>query len=66
MIKQILIMSVLSIVLIACSGGNEGKMIYDGRMDTDIVRLSAQVAGIIDSLAVDEGDAIRKNGFGKN
>ena len=60
MIKQILIMSVLSIVLIACSGGNEGKMIYDGRMDTDIVRLSAQVAGIIDSLAVDEGDAISK------
>jgi HlyD family secretion protein len=47
-------------LLAACSGNNNASRIYNGRVDTDIVRLSAQVNGIIDTLMVEEGEAVQK------
>jgi len=47
-------------LLFSCDGNNDGKYSYNGRVDTDIIRLSAQVEGIIDTLTVDEGHQIEK------
>ena len=47
------------LILWSCSGG-ENNYRYDGRMDADILQLSAQTAGIIDSLTIGEGDEVKK------
>jgi len=50
-----------AIVLLAgCNGNADRKTHYDGRLELDVVRLSAQTAGEIDSMAVDEGDPVRR------
>ncbi len=46
-------------LLIACAARGNG-FAYTGRMDVDPIILSAQASGVIDSLSVKEGDAVRK------
>ncbi len=59
--KKIIILIVSAASIIAgCSSANNGKNIYNGRLDTDIIRLSAQTAGNIDSLKIEEGDPVFK------
>ncbi|MBN2424914.1 MAG: efflux RND transporter periplasmic adaptor subunit [Calditrichaceae bacterium] len=58
--KKIIILLIV-ITLNGCFSDSDEQSIYYGRADVDIIRLSAQSAGIIDSLAVDEGEQIRKN-----
>ncbi len=47
------------LLLWACSAEDDNYR-YDGRMDADILQLSAQTAGVIDSLTIDEGSAVIK------
>lgn len=59
--KKIVILFVSAAFIIAgCGSGNNDKNIYNGRLDTDIIRLSAQTAGNIDSLKIEEGDPVSK------
>ncbi len=52
-------LAVLPALLIACSS-RKGGFAYTGRMDVDPIILSAQASGVIDSLPVKEGDAVRR------
>ena len=47
------------LLLWACSAEDDNYR-YDGRMDADILQLSAQTAGVIDSLTIDEGSTVIK------
>ncbi len=49
-----------AMIIWGCSGGEDNYR-YDGRMDADILQLSAQTAGVIDSLNIDEGEMVKKN-----
>ena len=49
------------LVLAGCSDNDERGLVYDGRLDADIIQVSAKIAGTIDSLLVEEGDAVQKN-----
>ncbi|HUZ17602.1 MAG TPA: HlyD family efflux transporter periplasmic adaptor subunit [Spirochaetia bacterium] len=51
--------AVLAALLISCSG-NGKQFSYTGQTDVDPITLSAQASGVIDSLTVREGDAVRK------
>lgn len=46
-------------IIIACSN-NQDQFTYNGRLDTDLIRLSTEIGGRIDSLNVDEGMSIYK------
>ncbi len=50
----------LLLLLFSCNNENAEPFAYNGRLDADVVRLSAQLAGTIDSLTVDEGDAVQQ------
>lgn len=55
----LLALAALPALLLACSARGD-SFAYTGRMDVDPIILSAQAAGVIDSLTVKEGDAVRK------
>lgn len=51
---------VIAVLLLgSCGDGNNGAYHYNGRIDVDVIRLAAEAAGTIDSVAVDEGDPVR-------
>jgi len=47
------------VFLIACSQNTKANL-FQGRAEADEIRLSAQAPGVIDSMLVDEGSAIKK------
>jgi len=47
-------------VLFSCSQENEKANEYEGRLDTDIIRISAQTPGLMLKINVSEGDAVQK------
>lgn len=49
------------LLFLSCNNGNEKRIIYNGRVEANIISLSAQVGGILDIVRVDEGDAVRKD-----
>ena len=57
---KILISFIAGMLLVSCSGNDSGNVVYNGRLESDIVRISAEVAGKIDTLNVREGQSIRK------
>ena len=50
----------ISLLLLWGCSGEDDNYRYDGRMDADILQLSAQTAGVIDSLTIDEGSTVKK------
>jgi len=48
-------------LLASCSDGNDKELYFDGRLETDIVKISAKTNGTLDSIFIDEGDAVRKD-----
>ncbi len=48
------------IAMFSCGKNNESIRTYDGRLDANITRISAQIGGTVDSLFKDEGDAVQK------
>ncbi|MGD9487998.1 MAG: HlyD family secretion protein [Calditrichaceae bacterium] len=52
---------IILLFIIACSNNNDDQTIYNGRLETDVIRLSAKIAGEIDSLQIEEGDPVAKN-----
>ncbi|NOX88205.1 MAG: HlyD family efflux transporter periplasmic adaptor subunit [Calditrichaeota bacterium] len=50
----------LALSFVSCKNGKDSSFAYNGRLDADVLRLSAKVPGTVDSLTVDEGDAVRK------
>ena len=54
------IVILISAALFACQN-EAGKTVYNGRMDADVVRVSAQTGGTIDSLFAEEGQLVHKN-----
>ena len=52
---------ILILFIISCDNGNEDTITYNGRVETDIISLSAQVGGTLDLVAVEEGDAVKKD-----
>ena len=60
--RKILFLGMAAFLILAgCSDNGGTGLIYDGRLDTDIIQVSAKIAGTIDSLLVEEGDAVQKN-----
>lgn len=57
--KKLFICSLLSF-FIACSNGDEKNLYFDGRLETDIIKISSKSSGDLDSIFVDEGDAVKK------
>ena len=57
---KILLSVLIGTLLFSCSGGDGIEHIYNGRLESDVVRISAQSAGIVDSLMVEEGQATHK------
>lgn len=54
-------LSIFIISIISCNNGNENAITYNGRVETDIISLSAQVGGTLDLAAIEEGDAVKKD-----
>ncbi|MGD9898357.1 MAG: HlyD family secretion protein [Calditrichaceae bacterium] len=52
---------IILLFISACSNNNDDQTIYNGRLETDVIRLSAKIAGEIDSLRIEEGDPVTKN-----
>ncbi len=52
-------LSLFVFILFSCSG-NDKPFAYNGRIDTDVIRLVAKTAGTVDTLAVQEGDLVNK------
>lgn len=46
-------------ILASCSRDNR-QLAYSGRMEVDSITISSQVSGMIDSLSVEEGDAVTR------
>ncbi len=57
---KILMSSLLAFILVSCNGNNGENVIYNGRLETDIVRISSEAGGKIDSLGAREGQAVSK------
>ena len=57
--RKIYLVPILSL-LFACSDGNEKDSYFDGRLETDIIKISAKTFGNLDSIFVDEGDVVEK------
>jgi len=57
--KKIYLLVVLQLIF-ACSDGNEETVYFDGRLETDIIKVPAKTSGTLDSIFVDEGDAVTK------
>ena len=57
--KKVFILSILSF-LIACSNGEKKDLYFDGRLETDIIKISSKSSGDLDSIFVDEGDIVKK------
>ena len=56
-----ILLNVLSaLLLFSCTTGDEEKHIYNGRLESDIIRISAQSAGLVDTVAAEEGQIVRK------
>jgi HlyD family secretion protein len=60
--KLRILSTIICILLIfACNNGNNEAVTYNGRVEADIISLSAQVGGILDVVKIDEGDAVKKD-----
>lgn len=44
--------------MIACSENGENVVYFDGRLETDIIRIAAKTSGELDSIFTDEGNAV--------
>lgn len=56
--KLFLLLSIC--LLLACSGENESEIYFDGRLETDIIKITAMTSGALDTLLSDEGLAVKK------
>ena len=56
-----LILFIASLSLFACNNGEENLSTFNGRLDVDIIRISAKTSGEIDSLFIDEGQTVIKS-----
>jgi HlyD family secretion protein len=56
-----LILFIASIFIISCHNGNDDAIIYNGRVEADIISLSAQVGGTLDTVNIEEGDVVIKD-----
>ena len=57
--SQIFAIILFALLVAACSK-TEDQFVYNGRIDTDVIRLVAKSAGTIDTLTVQEGDPVKK------
>ena len=48
-------------LIASCSDGNDKELYFDGRLETDIVKISAKTIGNLDSVFVDEGAVVKKD-----
>ena len=46
--------------IISCNNGNNDAITYNGRVEADIISLSAQVGGALDVVDIEEGDAVKE------
>lgn len=47
-------------LFVSCSDDSEQALYFDGRLETDIVKINAKTSGELDSVLVDEGDVVQK------
>ena len=58
--KTVIYAFAIFVVLLSCSEQDGKNHVYDGRLDTEVIRLSARSAGTVEKLTVDEGMPVRK------
>lgn len=56
-----LLVVLVAVFLCFCQSNDENQFIYNGQVESQIIRLYAQVTGNLDSLFVEEGQAVRKD-----
>jgi len=49
-----------ALLFTACTSSDSSNFRYQGRLDSDVLRISAKTAGTIDSLLVDEGQTVQR------
>jgi len=60
--KKIVLSCLITLLLVyGCSDSANDSFVYNGRLDTDLIRISSEVSGKIDSLTLKKGDAVRKD-----
>jgi HlyD family secretion protein len=52
---------IIILIILHCSNGDDNSITYNGRVEADIISLSAQVGGTLDVVNVEEGDAVTKD-----
>lgn len=57
--KKILL-GIFASLFMACSGNDVRELYFDGRLETDIIKITAQISGELDSVFIDEGEAVKK------
>jgi len=57
---KIVVSFAMALLLVACSGNNGDRVVYNGRLESDIIRISAEAAGKIDTLKAQEGQSVQK------
>jgi HlyD family secretion protein len=57
---QCFILLIMIVSLTACKNGRNGEYVSNGRIESEIIRLSAQLGGTVDSLFFREGEAVQK------
>ncbi len=60
MLSRLYCVAIAVLLMVSCGDGNDGAYHYNGRIDVELIRLSSEAAGTIDSVTVDEGDTVRK------
>lgn len=57
---RIVVSFAMALLLVACSGNNGDNVVYNGRLESDIIRISAEVGGKIDTISAQEGQSVDK------
>ncbi|MBN1408504.1 MAG: HlyD family efflux transporter periplasmic adaptor subunit [Calditrichaceae bacterium] len=47
--------------ILHCTDANDNSITYNGRVEADIISLSAQVGGTLDMVNIEEGDVVKKD-----
>jgi HlyD family secretion protein len=49
-----------TVLFLSCSSNSENELFFDGRLETDIIRITVKTAGELDSVLAEEGQTVQK------
>jgi len=58
---KLIIPIIIILFILQCQKGDSDSITYNGRVEADIISLSAQVGGTLDMVNIEEGDVVKKD-----